>query len=878
MATRLNDVLTGTEENYILPFFWQHGEEEEVLREEMARIDEANIKAVCIEARPHPDFLGPKWWKDMDVIMEEAKKRDMRVWILDDDHFPTGHAAGKLKDAPKELRRLFLSVNHIDAYGPRRNASFIVEPPPYIPGYYETGGGTITAVIAIKRDAVTGELTEIAEDVTSKVENGKLYWDVPEGYWRLFTIIENERGGDLKKNDYLNPLVRKSVKVLIDTVHEAFYERYRNDFGGTIAGFFSDEPGFYNDTKGAYYDSKLGKTDVSLPWSAEMYKLLEKEFGPDYKKFLPFLWHDGSKVMSEMRYCYMNVVTKLYAENFTDQIGNWCREHGVEYIGHVLEDNNVHARLGSGAGHFFRALGGQDMSGLDVVLWQLNPGFDEIPSRMFAGEADNEFFNYGLAKMATSLAHFDPKKKGRTMAEIFGAYGWVEGLKLMKWMTDHMLVRGVNYFVPHAFSPKEYPDYDCPPHMYARGKNPQYRYYKYLNQYTNRMSHLLSAGTHVASAAVLYHAEAEWSEGNYMYFQKPVKELMRNQIDCDILPCDTIIADVEVKASKLVCHEETFDCFIIPYAEALPAMAIKRLAGFAKEGLPVFFIDGLPERSCEGESVQEELEILASNENVKTVSLAELADTMKSSGYFDIQVRDQQPYLRYYHVKQQDMDVYMFFNEHPLHEIDTEVQLPVTGEIMCYDAYDNSVSRAEVAEKGEHSLVSIRLAPFETVVVVAGLVDNTLAKSTKVTKLQQAAPIEGPWSLSTATSEQYPDFNPWGKLESLSDVSRLEGLQSFSGTMRYETDFEWSLDGDRVWMDLGDAFETSEVFVNGESLGVRIQAPYRYELSGHLRDGLNSLQIEVTNTLVKENNDMLSRIGHHEPSGLLGPVRLLVEA
>jgi hypothetical protein len=43
----------------------------------------------------------------------------------------------------------------------------------------------------------------------------------------------------------VNPLVAESVRVLIDTAYEAFYARYRNDFGHTFAGFFSDEPGFY---------------------------------------------------------------------------------------------------------------------------------------------------------------------------------------------------------------------------------------------------------------------------------------------------------------------------------------------------------------------------------------------------------------------------------------------------------------------------------------------------------------------------------------------------------------------------------------------------------------------------------------------------------
>lgn len=76
------------------------------------------------------------------------------------------------------------------------------------------------------------------------------------------------------------------------------------------------------------------------------------------------------------------------------------------------------------------------------------------------------------------LLHIWILKKGRALCEVFGAYGWAEGLKLMKWLLDHMLVNGINYFVPHAFSMKDFPDPDCPPHFYARGMNPQFRILK----------------------------------------------------------------------------------------------------------------------------------------------------------------------------------------------------------------------------------------------------------------------------------------------------------------------------------------------------------------------------------------------------------------
>ena len=95
----INELLNNHQGNYIFPFFWQHGEDEETLREYMQAIYEAGIRSVCVECRPHPDFCGPKWWQDMDVILDEARRRGMNVYILDDDHFPTGHANGSIENA-----------------------------------------------------------------------------------------------------------------------------------------------------------------------------------------------------------------------------------------------------------------------------------------------------------------------------------------------------------------------------------------------------------------------------------------------------------------------------------------------------------------------------------------------------------------------------------------------------------------------------------------------------------------------------------------------------------------------------------------------------------------------------------------------------------
>ena len=53
MNQTIEKLRNGAWDNHILPFFWQHGEDEETLRELMAAIDGAGCGAVCVESRPH---------------------------------------------------------------------------------------------------------------------------------------------------------------------------------------------------------------------------------------------------------------------------------------------------------------------------------------------------------------------------------------------------------------------------------------------------------------------------------------------------------------------------------------------------------------------------------------------------------------------------------------------------------------------------------------------------------------------------------------------------------------------------------------------------------------------------------------------------------
>ncbi|MDR1639165.1 MAG: hypothetical protein LBT59_05660 [Clostridiales bacterium] len=127
MQETLKKLLSGKEESHILPFLWLHGEDEETLRSYVNVIRNANIFEFCVESRPHPDFCGPKWWIDLEAIIDEAQKLEMKVWILDDAHFPTGYANGAVENAPEELCRQSICANRVDG----------TIPPPFVPNMIE---------------------------------------------------------------------------------------------------------------------------------------------------------------------------------------------------------------------------------------------------------------------------------------------------------------------------------------------------------------------------------------------------------------------------------------------------------------------------------------------------------------------------------------------------------------------------------------------------------------------------------------------------------------------------------------------------------------------------------------------------------------------
>lgn len=547
------------------PFLWVTGKNCD-FGAEIKAIADCGIKSFCVESRVHPDFCGEGWWKDFDEILLYAQMYDMKVWILDDVRYPTGHANYKVQAHP-ELRQWHLVADHYDLISDGQTMQARICP---------DEEDILLGAFAVPYLGDTLRIDE-AIDVSDGANGNWLICDLPKGEYRFVFIYRSRRSAEYETPfiDMLNPA---SVDLLIHEVYEKFYERYAPLFGSRIVGFFSDEPRVGSGytqlplVQNTPREHTLGLIGAAYPYSERVIELMKQRLPNMSVRDLLGIWYETENA-AIVRCAFMDAVTSEYAKHFSGKLGAWCKAHGVYYAGHIVEDMDAHATTGRSAGHYFRSQAGQDLAGVDVVLHQIKAYSTDRPTigKVFGGRADPTFYLHTLPALAVSEAWLDEQKKG-SVCEIFGAFGWGESIREMKWMLDVMLAAGIDHFIPHAFCP-ELDNEDCPPHFYEGGKNPLYRPFVALMAYMDEV--LALTGGHVKpKVGVLYHTEAEWSGKPFHLVDGVCRALNERQIPFIILPWERL-------------ETAGIETLIVPFSEYLPPWVCEAIARAKDAGVRV---------------------------------------------------------------------------------------------------------------------------------------------------------------------------------------------------------------------------------------------------------------------------------------------------
>jgi len=183
--------------------------------------------------------------------------------------------------------------------------------------------------------------------------------------------------------------------------------------------------------------------------------------------------------------------------------------------------------------------------------------------------------------------------------------------------------------------------------------------------------------------------------------------------------------------------------------------------------------------------------------------------------------------------------------------------LPITGEYVLY------VNGVEVAK---HLGLPTESGPIDISKAVTGL-DDVVAIET--TSHSGPAGLQNP--LRVICGPVGVDrLRPWSQWD----------LPWYSGRVLYRTHLRTpgSQETPRCFLDLGEVQHYIEVWLNGRLIDTLLWPPYRIELTKHLQEGGNELVMVVSNSIANRFAwDLWGTrgAGKPEPSGILGPVRLL---
>ena len=375
--------------------------------------------------------------------------------------------------------------------------------------------------------------------------------------------------------------------------------------------------------------------------------------------------------------------------------------------------------------------------------------------------------------------------------------------------------------------------------------------------YMGRCTHMLEGGTHMADVALFYNAEGEWTGGENQTFHALSRVLTNELIDFDIIPYD-YLKDAEVIDKHLSINGERFGALIVSRSEILPSRLLSCFARLAKAGLPIIFTDSLPTRVAEGDDIN------AYNPYFQSVPTESLGAMLREKGLCHISgVGEYLKYLRFYHVKREKEDIYLFSNEAIRNTVNATVTLPQSGECVIYEPWHNRCYRG-VAKDGK---LPIRLENGNMLFVIFGgdmpkdLPDFCVEVARKPLPLcfDIATKDEGESDFSTVATNAVPF-----------DISKENSR--FSGEVLYQAKF--TADPAYTVLDLGEVGEVCEAWLNGQYLGSRINAPYKFSLKDALREGENDLKVLVKSNLGHRRRDQFSKYLQLPPTGIIGEIAL----
>lgn len=706
-----------------------------------------------------------------------------------------------------------------------------------------------------------------------------LRWDAPPGLWQIFRF-----GCTIGDHAYVSTSSDEWHGYAIDVYDAGAFERY---WDAIVEPLIADAgPPAGRALKYLHTDS----------WEIELANwtpLLREEFqirrGYDMLPWLPTL--AGRIVNSRDQ-------SDRFLADYRKTLGDLAIDHHYRLFRDKAHQRGLLIHPESGGPHAVpidaqRCLGWDDAPMSEFWAWSWEHRIGD----------ENRFF----VKQPASAAHTYGHRL--VLAEGFTDIGpnWQESIwSNLKPSFDKALCEGLNALVWHAFvcSPE---DTGVPGQQYFAGThlNPKVTWWgksQAFFSYINRCQALLQQGLPFADALYYYGDHVP----NFAQLKKSDPAKILPGYDYDVITEEALLERTSVRDGQIVLPDGmSYRVLALPNRSSLSLPALRKLKELVAAGATVIGpkpaeASGLQDYPQSDETLRrlaDELyggQGIITNQTARQVLMAKgLPPDFEWTAASETGAR---PDIDFIHRAAAGAEIYFVANRSS-NAVALECAFRVKG--LAPELWDAVSGQrrfaADYAEKDGRTALPLHLDPCGSVFVVfrEAASRHPPAPSGNWPAWAVISELAGPWTVRFDPRWGGPASAQFDKLESWTAQAE-PGVKFFSGTAVYQKTFTLRAPaGQKTFLDLGDVRELAEIKVNGRSCGIVWTPPFRAEVTGAVKEGENSLEIEVVNfwpnriigdyslaaneRLTRTNIRQFKKNSPLMESGLFGPVRLMSE-
>jgi len=714
-------------------------------------------------------------------------------------------------------------------------------------------------------------------DLTSKMAaDGALDWKAPEGDWQIIRF-----GCTLNDSCRVSTCSEGWDGYALDPFEAGAFRRY---WDAVVEPLITDAGPMAGKTlKYLYTDS--WEVEVAN-WTPTLREEFQKRRGYDLLPWLPAI--AGRIINSRDE-------TDRFLEDFRRTMGDLAIDNHFKLFRDGAHRHGMEIHPESGGPHAVpidaqQCLGYNDVPMSEFWAWSWRHRIGD----------ENRFF----VKQPASAAHTYGHKL--VLAEGFTSIGphWQETLwDNLKPTFDYACTEGLNLLAWHAWVDSPASE-GMPGQQYFAGThlNPNVTWWDKsapFFAYINRCQWMLQQGIPVSDVAYYYGDHVP----NFAQLRKSDPAHEGAGYDYDVVTAEVILNRMKVNNGRLVLPDGvSYRLLALPERTAISLPVLRKLKEFVDAGATVVGprpasasgLTGFPASDAEVKQIVDEL---WGRGRIAAKTAREELEGLNIKPDFQSESSDNpRGEINFIHRRGGGSDIYFVANRSTnsatvnctfrVADKAPELWDAVSGEHHFAKAY----SQADGMTK-----LPLKLNPCGSQFIVFREPSKSHPASKNQNAIDYAAikELSGPWMVAFDPKWGGPASVQFDSLVSWPDRAE-PGIKYYSGTAIYRKDFEVpnSSANQKVLLDLGNVRELAEVKVNGQSCGVIWAPPFRVDITRALKPGLNQLEIEVVNfwpnriigdqflpeaeRLTRTNIRQLTRRSPLMPSGLMGPVRLLI--